>query len=282
MGLGFVLGVPYALSNWSSYISGLAHLFSQYKGAFLPHGLPEGNIAERLVYAWRYFFAIGAGGFILLAVLGLLLLLKENLYVLFFVVGLFFLVIVFFSTRPVFFERNFSFAIPVLGMCVGFAIFWGIDHLRGSQTIRIVLLGAVIAGVTAPLLLFLWKLDAQVLSGRYEKRHIEFRNILQVRYGGPGSTGRIIGWLLSDFDYQRFKDQLPKDKRSTVYEIYGANDTYTRHYISLAGRDLDMRVIAELPSPFQANGLPPSTLYTDHACQYFYLTHVSNLPSSSE
>lgn len=284
MGLvvGFVLGVPYALSNWSSYISGLAHLFSQYKSAHRPHGLPDGNIPERLVYTWHYLYAIGAGGFILLAVLGWLLLLKERLYAHFFIVGLFFLVVAYFSTRPVFFERNFSFAIPILGMCVSFIIFWGIDRLRSSQTIRMVLLGAVIAAVTAPLLLFLWKLNTQVLSGQYEKRHLELRDRLYNQYGRPGTPGRVFGWLLNDIEYRHFKSQLLENGPGAVYEIFGANDTYTRHYLSLADKELGMRIIAELPSPFQANGLPPSTLYTDHAPQFFYLTHVSNLPVPSQ
>lgn len=276
-GIGFVLGVPYVLSNWSSYLSGLAHLFSQYKGGQLPNGLPDGTILERLVFTWCYFYAIGAGGFILLAVLGWLLLLKKRLYAHFFIVGLFFLVIVYFSTRPVFFERNFSFAIPVLGICISFVIFWGIDRLRSNQTIRMILLSAVIAAVTVPLLLFLWKLNTQVLSGQYEKRHQELCFKLQNQYVTPI---KVLGWLLSDSDYQNKKDQLLKG-RGAVYEIWGANDTYTRHYISLACRELGMRVIAELPSPFHANGLPPSTFYTYHASQYFYLTHKSNLPVRS-
>ena len=279
VGIGFIMGVPYVLGHWSSYISGLAHLFSQYRGAHRPHGLPDGNILERLVYTWRYFSAIGAGGFILLAVLGWLLLLKERLYAHFFIVGLFFVVVAYFSTRPVFFERNFSFAIPILSMCVGFVIFWGADRLRSSQTIRMVLLGAVIAAVTAPLLLFLWKLNTQVLSGQYEKRHLELRDKLHNQYGMPDA---VFGWLLSNLDYQSFKDRLLKDERGTIYEIFGANDTYTRHYLSLADKELGMRIIAELPSPFQAMGLPPSTFYTYHACQYFYLTHVSNLSIPSQ
>jgi hypothetical protein len=279
LGIGFILGVPYALNNWSSYISGVTHLFSQYKGAHRPHGLPDGNVPERLVYAWRYFSAIGAGGFIVLAVLGWLLLLKERLYAHFFIVGLFFMVVVYFSIKPVFFERNFSFAIPILGMCVGFAIFWGIDRLRFNQTVRMVLLGAAIVAVTAPLLLFLWKLNIQVLSGQYEKRHLELCGKLSNQYRTPCA---VFGWLLSDIQYQRFKDQLLRDEQSNVYEIYGANDTYTRHYLRLAEKKLGMRIIAELPSPFQTNGLPPSTLYTDHAPQFFYLTHVSNLHVPSQ
>ena len=273
LGIGFVLGVPYALVNWSSYLSGLARLFSQYAGEHRPHGLPEGNILERLMYSWRYFSAIGAGGFILLAVSGWLLLLKEKQYAHFFIVGLFFLAVAYFSIKPVFFERSFSFAIPIFSICVGFVIFWCIDRLRSNQIIRMLLLSVIIAAVTAPLIFFLWKLNTQVLSGRYVKQCQELRTKLQNQYGVPI---KISGWIMDDFKYEWFSDQLSEDKQDTIYEIYGANDIYTRHYISLAIKKLGMRVIAERPSPFQANDLPPSTLYTYHAPQLFYLTRASS------
>ena len=281
LGIGFVLGAPYALVNWLSYLHGLARSFSTYGGEHRPYGLPDGDILERLAYSWHYFSATGAGWFILLAVSGWLLLLKERLYANFFIVGLFFLVVIYFSIKPVFFERNFSFAIPILSMCVGFVIFWGVDRLHGNQAIRMVLLGVIIVIVIVPLLLFLWKLDTQVLSGRYEKQHRKLcaKLLLQNQYWARAVVG--CG-LRSDVEYQWLKDHLPKNKQDTIYEISGANDTYTRHYISLAVRELGMRVIAELPSPFQANGLPPSTLYTYHAPQYFFLTHVSNLSRPSQ
>jgi hypothetical protein len=215
-----------------------------------------------------------------LAVSGWLLLLKERLYTHFFVVGLFFLVVVYFSIKPVFFERNFSFAIPILSMCVGFIIFWGIDRLHSNQTIRMVLFGVIIAIVSVPLLLFLWKLNTQVLSGRYEKQHQEL--LIKLLQNQCGVQVKVIKRLLSDVEYQWLRDQLPKDGRGIIYEVFGANDTYTPYYISLAIKELGMRVIAELPSPFQANGLPPSTFYTYHAPQYFYLTHVSNPSGSSQ
>jgi 4-amino-4-deoxy-L-arabinose transferase-like glycosyltransferase len=275
---GFVLGVPYALVNWSSYIHGVAFMVSHYGGEHRPHGLPNGNILERLAYSWHYFSAIGAGWFILLAVAGWLLLLKKRLYV-FLVVGLFFFIVVYFSIKPVFFERNFSFAIPFLSMCVGFAIFWCIDHLSSKQIIQIALSGVIIAAVSAPLLLFLWKLDTEVLSGKYEKQHQELQTKLQNQYGGQIKS---LGWRVTDFNrYESSNIQISNDRQDTIYEFNGANDSYSRNYVASACRELGLRVIAELPSPFQANGLPPSTLYTYHAPHYFYLTHISNASGPS-
>ncbi len=273
LGIGFALGAPYALVNWSSYLHGLTILFSKYAGEHRPYGLPNGNILERLAYSRHYFSAIGAGWFIFLAVWGWLLLLKKRLYV-FLAVGLFFLVVVYFSIKPVFFERNFSFAIPFLSMCVGFVIFRCIDHLSSKQIIRIALSGVIIAAVCAPLLLFLWKLDTEVLSGRHEKQRQELQTKLQNQYGGQTV---FSGWELNDFNPHEWSNmQIFYDRQNTIYEICGANDTYTRNFIALACRDLGLRVITELPSPFQANGLPPSTLYTYHAPQYFYLVHIKN------
>jgi 4-amino-4-deoxy-L-arabinose transferase-like glycosyltransferase len=278
LGCGFVLGAPYALINWSSYLHGLAFLFSRYTDEARPYGLPHGNILQRLAYSWHYFSAIGAGWFILLAVSGWLLLLKKRLYDVFLVIGLFFFVIVYFSIKPVFFERNFSFAIPFLGMCVGSVIFRCIDRLRSKQIIRIVLSGIIVAAVSAPLLLFLWKLDVVVIAGRYIKQRQALWTELRKQYGGQIKT---LGWELNDFNLPEWSIRLSKDRQDTIYEIYGANDTYTRNFIALAGRDLDLRVIAELSSPFQANGLPPSTLYTYHAAQLFYLVHIKNPSGSS-
>jgi 4-amino-4-deoxy-L-arabinose transferase-like glycosyltransferase len=277
VGCGFVLGVPYALVNWSSYLHGIAILSSQYAGKTWPYGLPDGNILDRLAHSWHYFSGIGAGWFILLAVSGWLLLLKKRLYV-FLVFGLFFFVVVYFSIKPIFFERNFSFAIPFLSMCVGLVIFWSIDRLSSKQIIRIVLSGVIIAAVSAPLLLFLWELDTEVLSGKYEKQHQDLQTKLQNQYK------RQIKFSSSADDFKRYElsnIQISNDRQDTIYEIYAANDIYTRNFITWACRDLGLRVIAQLPSPFQANGLPPSTLYTYLAPQYFYLTHISNTSGSS-
>ena len=279
LGCGFVLGVPYALVNWSSYLHGLASLFSQYAGEHRPYGLPDGNILQRLVYVWHYFSAIGAGWFILLAVSGWLLLLKKRLYDVFLVVGLFFAVVVYFSIKPVFFERNFSFAIPFLAMCVGFVIFWCIDRLSSKQTIRIVLSGVIIAAVCAPLLLLLWKFETEVLSDRYENQHQELLAKLKKEYGGEI---KFLDWRLYDFNRDDpCNIQISRDRPDIIYEIYGANDKYTRNFIASACRDLALHVIAQMPSPFQANGLPPSTLYIYHAPQYFYLAHIGNTSGSS-
>ena len=163
-------------------------------------------------------------------------------------------------------------------MCVGFVIFWGIDRLHSNQTIRMILFGVIITIVSVPLLLFLWKLNTQVLSGRYYKQRQELHTKLQNRYG---LQVKVVGWVVGDL-YQWLANQPSRDMQGTVYEFFAANDIYTRQRIDLAVRELGIRVIAELPSPFQASGLPPSTLYTYHAPQYFYLTHVSNLPGPSQ
>jgi len=278
LGCGFALGAPYALVNWSAYLHGLAFLFSRYAEGQRPYGLPDGNIPERLAYSWHYFSAIGAGWFILLAAAGWLLLLKKRLYI-FLVVGLFFFVIVYFSIKPAFFERNFSFAIPFLSMCAGLAIFRSIDGLRSKEIIRITLSGVIIAAISVPLLLFLWKFKTEVLSGQYDKQHQALEVKLQREYRGQL---KLLGWTTDDFDrYDPSNIEISRDRQNTIYEIFGANDKYTRNFIASACRDLGLRVIAELPSPFQANGLPPSTLYTYHAPQCFFLTHISNTSGSS-
>ena len=72
-----------------------------------------------------------------------------------------------------------------------------------------------------------------------------------------------------------------KDPPGAIYEIYGANDLYTEHYIERAAGELGMKVIARIPSVFQANGLPPSTLYTYHEPELIYLMRPQDTPQPS-
>jgi hypothetical protein len=101
---------------------------------------------------------------------------------------------------------------------------------------------------------------------------------LQKEYGKHIES---IGYEATDFNQVQWTEQRSKDWQDSIYEIYGANDTYTRDFISVACRDWGMRIIAEYPSPFAANGLPPSTLYTYHAPQIFYLIYTRNPSDSS-
>jgi hypothetical protein len=266
---GFALGAPYAVVHFSAWYHGLVVLFQQYSGVQRPFGLPDGTIPERLAYSWQYFAAIGAGLFAILAVFGWLLLLKARDRVLFLIMVPFVFVIVYFSTRPVFFERNFGFAIPFMAICAASIAVWTVDRLRINPAVRAIVLACIVIAVTVPMLRFMLSMDRQVFSGRHLARRAAVRGELEKKYG---VRIREAGCIFNDSGYQAFLDRLNKYPRSPlyVYEFCGANDPYTRHYLKLITDQLGMRMIAELPSPFEASGLPPSTLYTYHALHYYY------------
>ncbi len=272
--IGFIAGVPYILVNWSAYVSGVMSLFSQYGSVHRPHGLVNGNFLEKALYGWQYFEAIGAGVFLLMAIIGWLLCFRRNQYYNFFVMGLCFLLIVYFSTKPVFFERNFSFTIPILASCASYAIFEILARFSRYPKVKVMVSCILIIVTLFPLGSFLWKFDTQVLSGEHQRSRKEMRAELERQYD---TKIKNFVWLLTDFHYDQFKDQISKDKEIRIYEIFGANDAYTNHYIEQAVEDLGMTLISELPSPFEESGLPASTLYTYHAAHYFYLIHKSHL-----
>ncbi len=271
---GFIAGVPYALVNWPTYLSGVKSLFSHYGSTHRPYGLVDGSTLERALYGLQYLNGIGAGLFLLMAFVGWIFCFRKNRYFNFFVVGLCFLLIAYFSTKPVFFERNYSFVLPVLASCASYGIFVIIALFGKYPKVKVAASCALIIATLYPLGSFLWKFDAQVLSGEHRKARKEMRAELESHYGAKIKN---FVWLLTGSHYDQFRDQIAKDGEGRIYEIFGANDVYTDHYIERAIDDLGMTLISELPSPFEENGLPTSTLYTYHAGHYFYLMHESHI-----
>ena len=268
--VGFFAGAPYALINGSQYLSGVMSLFSQYGSGHRPYGLADGSFWERALYGWQYFEAIGAGLFLLMATIGWILCLKRNRYYNFFAVGLCFMLILYFSTKSVFFERNYSFTIPVLASCASYAIFEIIVLFGKYRKMKMVVSCVLIVATLFPLSSFLWKFNTQVLSGEHQRARKDMRAALESQYG---TKIKNFVWLLTDSHYNQLKDQIAKDRGNCIYEVFGANDVYTDAYVKQAVKDLGMCLVSELPSPFEESGLPASTLYTYHAAHYFYLRH---------
>jgi hypothetical protein len=272
--VGFIGGVPHVLMNGPEYVSGVMSAVSHYGSTHRPHGLADGNFWERALYGWQYFEAIGAGLFLLMAVVGWGFCFKKNQYFHFFVMGLCFLLIVYFSTKPVFFERNYSFTIPILASCVSFGIFEVVALFGKYRKMKAIASCALIVATLFPLGSFIWKFEAQVLSGEHRKARKELRAGLESHYE---TKIKNFVWLMTGSHYEQFREEISRNDKGSIYEIFGANDTYTDHYLAQAIEDLGMTLITELPSPFEKNELPASTLYTYHAGHYFYLRDKSSV-----
>ncbi len=267
---GFVLGAPFALFNLHAYLSGLESLFSQYSGKHPPHGLPLGNITDRFIYACQYFLASGTASTMVLSIGCFYFLLKRKLYLSLLTVLPFFGVIIYFSIKPVFFERNFSFAIPVISICCGWSIFEiskYINSLRWSRTLFVFLSLFTLYLPAA----FIWQLNSAVMSGRYVHQRDSIFVRLEVETKRPV---RSLGYMMDDDSFKNFSNIVSSDPKGVIYEIYGANDDYTRRFLEEASTRLGMGIIKKLSSPFSSDGLPPCTFYTYHAPDFYYITQL--------
>lgn len=268
---GFVAGAPYALFNFSSYLNGLSVLFNQYGSVHPPHGLPDGSMLERLLYSFKYFLAIGEGPFLFLGFIGCCLLLIQRRHIYLSAGFISLAAIVYFSIKPVYFERNFSFCIPYLSLCAAFGLQRIIDRFFRNPTFRTIALATSLFVLIAPSLVFLIELDRNVLGMKSRRSELEFRQKLEKEYAVPVRT---VGWVVVDKVYKELREKVAEDSSGAIYEIWGANDRQTAETINFAIGEFGLEKIAELHSPLRKFGLPPSTLYTYHAPEYVYLMRM--------
>ena len=278
--IGFFAGAPYAPLNWSSYMSGIRSLLSQYNGGQPPHGLPDGNLSDRLRYALGYFSSIGEGLFVLLAIGGILLLLKDKLYAFFIYACLFFAIIIYFSSKPLFFERNFSFSIPILSICVCYCILWCIERAKLGIPYKNILFAIIIIAINIMPFLFIYDFNKRIMSGEYQLQRDYVKQNLSLQYGSPVID---LGWVLTDSALKsNMINTFSKEDKTFIIEIFGANDKYSRHCVDLAVQEFGLRLVAELPSPFESYQMPPSTFYTYHAPHYYYLLVPQSIRGTPE
>lgn len=269
--VGFVCGAPYALPHLSAYSHGLTMLLAQYASEHRPHGLPDGNMLQRLVYCGRYFVAIGAGWMLLLAAVGWIHLLRQKRYEMAAIGGISALVFIYFSCKPVFFERNLSFTIPIFAIMASVAVLAIYDRLSRRPYIQTALVAVLIGLTSVPMGLFVWRIESHVFAGQLETDRQNMRDSLREKYGGPGVT---FGCLFSDAEYQKLCYLITSCKSGMIIEIQEANDSYTRQYLDRLVKEFPAMVVGHVPSPLEATGLPPSTLYIYHAVGYFYVVRT--------
>ena len=123
--VGIVVAMPYALVNFDVYLNGIEYLMNQYSTQHPPHSRAESTFFSQFEWVVSY-FSVTAGVFLVITLFGALFDGEAREKGAFWFVLPFVLALFYFSTKPVFFERNFSQSIPPL--CIAFGIvvdrFW--------------------------------------------------------------------------------------------------------------------------------------------------------------
>jgi hypothetical protein len=125
VGVGFAVGVPYALLAPDEYLHGIHYLVNQYATGHPPHGALDGDLLSRLAHSGRYLLETAGAPALLLAIVGAAVLTRapasraEKLLL----VGILASGLYFLQSRA-FFERNLSHALPFAFALSGVGLVW--------------------------------------------------------------------------------------------------------------------------------------------------------------
>lgn len=110
--LSFVVFAPYALISFGAFLNGLEFLSNQYASGHPPHTAPDPFFLSYFLWIVRFFAETHLG--ILLLICFAMFLPKSHRNLIIVLALPFVLLVFYFSTRVVFFERNFAHVLPLL------------------------------------------------------------------------------------------------------------------------------------------------------------------------
>ncbi|WP_270375372.1 hypothetical protein [Marinicauda sp. Alg238-R41] len=110
---GFIASAPYAIANFDIFFNGLVALSTQYGSAHPPHSHPDPWPLTYFFWISRFFLEL-YWPWLILVVAGLILGNNRERIAIACLVAPFALLVLYFSTKTVFFERNFAHAMPLL------------------------------------------------------------------------------------------------------------------------------------------------------------------------
>jgi len=116
---GFAVGAPYALHAPREYLEGIFFLYRHYDGSTWHDGLHNGASFPRLGHGIEYLIYTQGVIPLMLAAASLVAAVRERRYAVIFAVAGPLLTLLYFLQTRVFFERNFSHALPVLFVLSG-------------------------------------------------------------------------------------------------------------------------------------------------------------------
>ncbi|HEU5348603.1 MAG TPA: hypothetical protein VFU63_08325 [Ktedonobacterales bacterium] len=242
--IGFYVGAPYAVRYPWEYLNGLEFLFKQYtdQGRINDAGLLAhlSNSTSYLIYAIGY-------PALLLAILGIVHLathkdIKKSL-----IIAGPLLTLVYFMQTATFFERNFSQALPILFIMVGFGVRLLAEMVGKRARLRLaVATGLIITSVIVPISVTAKAIDP-ALDGRYQREAeatgrslTESGNLMLFHLWGVGQVRVLNGKLCGPYVYEA------RDFGTNMDGVM--QNLLRKHY----------RLVGKLQSPFGDN--PASTL----------------------
>jgi len=171
IGVGFAMGVPYALRFPWEYVQGLVPLIVQYNhGCCIDSVGGKADLIERLAYGFSYLVQTVGYPALVLALIGASRLAwRRDVRMLLILSGPL-LTLLYFLQTETFYERNFSQALPVVFLLVGLGIQASLDLLRQPRWLERGLAAALVGAAVATPAMVLAKAVDPALDGRYQRQ----------------------------------------------------------------------------------------------------------------
>ena len=255
--VGFAAGVPGALRHPEIFLHGVRYLATHYVGLHPPHSHLEGGWVTGMLGG--YFWATLGWPLVTAGVIGAAWLCRRRRWIeAAALVGPTVIFSVYFCTRSVFFERNLSHVVPLLGVLAGI----GAVAVGGVISRRIGINASF--GAAAILALALWRptdlsirLVQEVFSGRGEERSGQLENRLRAEH--PGLEWRVSS-LLNSEPLEEMARRFDLEGTPLVLRVQDYHDDWTRRHLAQLDREFEVEILGINASVFR--DVPASTLHT--------------------
>ncbi len=242
---------PYAVLKPQVTWNGIQYLLTQYAGRHVPHSLPEHTYLGQLLWISEYFLSF----FFLLFIVSFVGFLYGNQsYKRIIVICSlpFFILVFYFASKSVFFERNFAHVLPglIVASSVAFAALAG----RVSQWRRLVI------GVVTLAQLAIWATPVAMMTMQERRKSLD---------GFVERVG-LEGYVYLDRSVTLGRS-IPEGCGRYAAERF--NDAYTAQFVNLM-RESGFVQKAHYRSPFSR--LPMSTLHVYLASDWIFLEKTCN------
>ena len=264
--LGAWLGMPNA--TVPEYLSGLEALRDQYAGHHWPHGLgPSATVMERAVHGGSFLIDTVGLPVLALAVIGFAAALYQRRLMVICSIGLGLAYVIYFISTPVFIERNFSHALPLLFVSAALGV-RQLSLLFTNSRARLAGVVLLVAAALTPPVGVWAKLRFEVLSGAYYRERDaaieELRNdcqceVLRFRadYDGADAALSLNGpVIIQVLDFGEYRTPPRSAVGTRVWDI-------------LANRANHGFEVVRIQGPFHS--VTTSTLHTYHAADEVFI-----------
>jgi hypothetical protein len=269
--VGILIGMPYVLINFSSYIEGINLLSEQYSRIYPPYSLYDGS--RLLLAVPSYFIQVYGYLFWISYIYGNYKLIMSKRSHLFLILNIGFIVfITVFSFNRALFERNFTPFLPYISIIVAFGIFHIIYDVHKILTLGIfkIIVPILFAGalVFVPLSIS-YRLVIIEMSCAEGLRKYNFEKELLKKYNNLP----MIEDDLMDLSLLDKLDSITDVRPQLVLKLYDFNDDFTKHNIPLLKQKYRIIKIGQYSSIFP--DIRACTLHTYHSptIQYFVVSH---------